>query len=149
MHSTAPRPPFRAARSPSWRPVRAAIVIVCYGLSFLGFLVMLIGLGGALNTPGLVKLLPLLWLFAWGCHGAMSLAWVRDRILPPPWPIWGRAAGVASLLSPLLFMATSNEVSPWDALGSALTMTALMSLLFLPAIVLAIHLVRFHTDAAS
>ena len=123
---------------------RGLTVLAAYGLSGVGLLCMLMGVGGSLNTPGLARLLPLLWVFAWVCHARMSWAWVMDRAVPGWWPVWGTRAGVLSLLTPLFFMRSD----PGDpVLGAALALIGLMCLLLSPAIALAIHLVRFHARA--
>lgn len=141
-----PTVPAPQAAEPGPTPTlrRAAVVLLAYGLSVGGWAWMLIG-GHALlrHETGLLRALPLLWGLAWGAHLRMSLAWVQGRVLPPAWPRWGTLAGVLSLASPLLLvLAGAGGARPpisgaWIAIG-------LMTGLCLPAVLLALWLLRFH-----
>jgi hypothetical protein len=129
--------------------LRVLIVILAYGLSGVGFLFMLAGafpfLGGEFAL--LAKLVPLVWLFAWVAHVRMSIAWIRNRSVPRRWPIWGTAAGLFSLASPLLLLLGGSPASTLDHLQGALITVGLVSVFFFPSILLAIYLVRFHLQA--
>ncbi|MBL8370970.1 MAG: hypothetical protein JNK28_06235 [Burkholderiaceae bacterium] len=125
---------------------RALVVILAYALSGAGFMFMLIGafpfLGG--EFAWFTKLVPLVWVFAWVAHVRMSVAWVRDHTVDRRWPLWGTAAGLISLASPLLLLYGSLPADRVRQLQGVLTMGALVCVFFLPSIVLAIKLVRFH-----
>lgn len=129
--------------------LRAIVVIVVYALSGAGFLFMLVGafpfLGGEF-APG-ARLVPLVWVFAWVAHARMSVAWVRDRAVSRRWPVWGTAAGLFSLASPLLLLIGGQPASTLDHLQGVLITIGLVSVFFLPSILLAVHLVRFHLRA--
>ncbi len=130
---------------------RALIVVAAYRISFVGgFPLMAMGAYSLLfNEPlGVAKLAPLIWLFAWIAHANMSIAWVRNRAVPRRWPLWGTAAGVLSLASPLLLVVNDPPVSA-HRLEAALTSSAVVAAFLLPCILLAIYLVRFHWQAAG
>ncbi len=130
--------------------LRALIVIVVYALSGAGFLFMLVGafpfLGGELFF--FAKLAPIVWIFAWVSHVRMSVAWIRNRTLSRRWPIWGTAAGLFSLASPLL-VVLGPAASTLHQVNSALITIALVTVFFLPSILLAVKLVRFHLNEDS
>ena len=125
--------------------LRALVVVLTYGLSGFGFLFMV---GGALgiwrDEPVLAKLVTLIWLFAWVAHAHMSVAWIRDRTVARRWPVWGTVAGVASLASPLLTLLVHDPGPFLHRLQSALVAIALVAMFFLPGLLLAVYLVRFH-----
>lgn len=130
---------------------RALIVIAAYLTSFAGgFPLMAMGAYALLfNEPlGVAKLTPLIWLFAWIAHAKMSIAWVRNRAVPRRWPLWGTAAGVLSLASPLLLVVNDPPASA-HRLEAALISSAVVAAFLLPCILLAIYLVRFHWQAAG
>jgi len=130
---------------------RTLVVILAYALSGVGFMFMLIGafpfLGG--EFAWFSKLVPLVWVFAWVAHARMSVAWVRDHTVDRRWPLWGTAAGLISLASPLLLLHGSLPADRVRHLQGALTMMALGCVFFLPSILLAIKLVRFHPRAQA
>jgi ABC-type Co2+ transport system permease subunit len=129
--------------------LRALIVILAYALSGAGFMSMLVGtlpfLGG--EYPLLAKVVPLVWVFAWVAHVRMSVAWVRNRSVSRRWPKWGTAAGLFSLASPLLLLLGGETPSTLDHLQGAFIMIGFASVFFLPSILLAVYLVRFHRQA--
>jgi hypothetical protein len=129
--------------------LRALIVFLAYALSGVGFMFMLAGafpfLGGEFVL--LAKLVPVVWVFAWVAHARMSVAWVRNLTVSRRWPIWGTAAGMFSLASPLLLLLGGSPASTLDHLQGALITIGLVSVFFLPSIVLAVYLVRFHLKA--
>lgn len=122
--------------------LRALIVILAYALSGAGFMSMLVGtlpfLGG--EYPLLAKVVPLVWVFAWVAH-------VRNRSVSRRWPEWGTAAGLFSLASPLLLLLGGEAPSTLDHLQGAFIMIGFASVFFLPSILLAVYLVRFHHQA--
>ena len=126
--------------------LRALIVLLAYALSGAGF--MIAGafpfLGG--DYPLLAKLVPLVWVFAWVAHARMSIAWVRDVTVPRRWPVWGTAAGVFSLASPLLLLIGGTPATTLSHVQGAFITVGLVSVFFLPSIWLAVHLVRFHLN---
>ena len=128
---------------------RALIVILAYALSGAGFLFMLTGafpfLGGEFAL--LAKLVPLVWVFAWVAHARMSVAWVRNRTVSRRWPIWGTAAGLFSLASPLILLLGGEPPSTLHHLQGVLITIGLVTVFFLPSILLAVYLVRFHLQA--
>ena len=129
--------------------LRALIVVLAYVLSGAGFMFMLVGafpfLGG--DFALLAKLVPVVWIFAWVAHVRMSVAWVRDLTVSRRWPIWGTAAGLFSLASPLLLLLGGSPASTSHHLSGAFITIGLVSVFFLPSILLAVHLVRFHLHA--
>jgi hypothetical protein len=130
---------------------RALIVVAAYLISFVGgFPLMAMGAYALLfNEPlGIAKLTPLIWLFAWIAHAKMSIAWVRNRPVPRRWPVWGTAAGILSLASPLLAVVNEHPASTHH-LEAALISSAVVAVFLLPCILLAIYLVRFHWQAAA
>jgi hypothetical protein len=128
--------------------LRALIVLLAYALSGAGFMFMTVGalpfLGG--DYPLLAKLVPLVWVFAWVAHARMSIAWVRDVTVPRRWPVWGTAAGVFSLASPLLLLIGGTPATTLSHVQGAFITVGLVSVFFLPSIWLAVHLVRFHLN---
>jgi hypothetical protein len=129
---------------------RALIVIVFYALSGAGFLFMLVGafpfLGG--DFFFFAKLVPMVWIFAWIAHARMSVAWIRNRTLSRRWPIWGTAAGLFSLASPLLLLLGPPAADPHQIQGVLITI-GFVTVFFLPSILLAVKLVRFHLNGQS
>ena len=76
-------------------------------------------------------------VLAWLAHIGMSAAWIGDRRLHKFWPISGTVAGVASYAGFVAVMSRFDLNEAIAALLLAVTFTG-------PALVLALHLVRFH-----
>ena len=93
------------------------------------------------------KVIPLIWVFAWIAHARMSIAWVRNRSLSRRWAIWGTAAGLFSLASPLILLIGGEPASTLDQLQGVLITIGIVTISFLPGILLAVYLVRFHLQA--
>ena len=131
--------------------LRTIIVVAAYVLSGAGFMFMALGaLGLIANQTGwLPKLIVPVWFFAWVAHVNMSQAWVRNRSVARRWPVWGTAAGVFSLLSPVLTLFENNPGSALDRLEAALITCGVVAVFFLPSILLAGYLVSFHLGLAN
>jgi hypothetical protein len=130
---------------------KALIIIAAYALSAVGFVFMMVGaMSLVFNEDGIliVRLLPLVWVFAWTAHVRMSLAWARDLPVKRFWPVWGTVAGVVSLISPVIWIALAGMTEFMRHIEAALITTGLVSLYLSPSILLAIYLVRFHLRAA-
>lgn len=124
--------------------VRLAVVVSCYGVSILGLMMTLLGVASLIREGTLgMGLLALVWLFAWVCHLRMSWAWIRNRRVSRFWPRWGTVTGLASLLSPFAWS------QPGVPLGDGLIFITFVAFFLLPAIGLAVHLVRFHAQATE
>lgn len=90
----------------------------------------------------------MVWIFAWIAHARMSVAWIRNRTLSRRWPIWGTAAGLFSLASPLLLLLGPPAADLHQFQGVLITI-GFVTVFFLPSILLAVKLVRFHLNGQS
>ena len=131
--------------------IRILIILTAYVLSTGGFLFMTFGAMTTVFNESSVpqKLVPLTWMFAWTAHVRMSVAWARDLPVKRFWPVWGRIAGLFSLVSPVFLIALEGMSEFTRHLEAALVTSGVVSVYFSPSILLAVYLVRFHLRASA
>ena len=126
---------------------RTLISVGCISLSACGLLFALMGLAMVKGIVAAVILL--IWLAAIAALARMSTAWVRDIRLGPAYSTHAFLLGIASLLA--LPFAALFESKMVDHTGGTLfglaAMTLFEAVTVSPAIALALHLNRFHSDS--
>ena len=130
---------------------RLVVVLLAYALSVFGIgLILIAASSNDLASSRLRTLILVVWALAWLIHLVMSVAWVLNCRLHKVWPAAGTASAVIGLaLFPLAAMLESPLTSSlWLAavsVSGSLTVLALVS----PCVVLAHHLVRFHSERVN
>jgi hypothetical protein len=107
-----------------------------------------------LRTPhpkplGLITVL--VWLAAWCCHLAMSIAWVKKKRLGRVWAGVGTLMGIASFLVWPVLNASNPALALMAEAATAATFSLVKTQLLLvsSSVLLAIWLVRFHWSTPS
>ena len=124
---------------------RLGVVILVYVLS-LPAILLSIGLAfEGSPSHGVNGVIELFWVLAWLIHAVLSGAWIIDFKLNRYWPLAGVVTGSISFLAWFVATPPSDFMeSPLSAVALSLGFTALQAALVAPALLLAVHLVRFH-----
>lgn len=133
---------------------RFVLVLTSYLLSSLGLLFMFQLISEELRKPyskPLDLIVLLVWLLAWCCHLAMSIAWVNRKRLGRVFAGVGTLMGVASFLVWPVLNANSPTPAFMAEAATAATFSLMKAQLLLisPSLLLAIFLVRFHWSTSS
>ena len=129
--------------------IRSFVVLVCYVLSTVGILFMLIAGAETLRHDRYGWLVAGVWCLAWLIHLALAIGWVVNHRLHPAWANLGVILGVLSFAAPAFAAAGAKT---WDGVfmltGGAAFLASIEVLFLLPSVLLALKLVSFHSASA-